>query len=137
MSKAPRMGAAWSQLWRISAKLADDTPLEGSDRRWLLELLQSAAVGEDVSKRFTKNKKPSPEAERHFWIALDVAQHIHDRRAPAHDLVAQRWGLTDADTARKIAQRQRENTAPLGSMLGDGLAAVIDMHRERLGHKSL
>jgi len=71
--------------------------INADDCAWLLDLLQAAASGENVAKRFTQNKKASPEVERHFWIACDVAQHRHDRSEDPLAAVAKRWGMYDSD----------------------------------------
>jgi hypothetical protein len=136
MAKVPRIGPEHSRLCDVLGKLATpSSTLDDAERAWLVELLDSMRLGEDVSRRFTRNAKLSPEAERHFWIACDVARHIHDGLAPAHDLVAQRWKLklSDAESARKIAQRQRPNTDEITRLLDDpGFPNVIEWHRAKL-----
>lgn len=133
MAKVPRLGEPqYSELCSVIGKLATDgAALDNAERMWLVELLDSLRLGEDVSNRFTKNAKLSPEAERHFWIACDVAQHIHDGRKPAHDLVAARWGV-QVETLQTIVKRQRKNTDAIAHLIGDGWPIVIEHHRARL-----
>jgi hypothetical protein len=141
MAKVQRLGdPEYSRLCNLLGKLA--TPgaeIDAADRAWLVDVLDAARLGEDVSKRFTKSAKPSPNAERHFWIACDVAQHLHDGKRPAHKLVAERWNIvTNSDdddeipALRKIISRQRKNTDSVQHLLGDGFARVIEAHRKRL-----
>jgi hypothetical protein len=138
VAKAPRFGdPRLAELLNVIVKLATDVSLDSADRAWLYELLEAVRNGEDVSKRFTRNAKPSPEAERHFWIACDVAQSIHDKQNEPYEAVAKRWRLDDADAkgpdnVRKIVQRQRANTAAIAHLLGNGFARVIAQRRDRL-----
>jgi hypothetical protein len=142
VAKVPRLGEPQhARLCYLLGKIATaGTVLDNADRAWLVELLDSIRLGEDVSKRFTKNGKPSPQADLHFWIACDVAQHLHDRKRGAHAAVAKRWAMdnvTGPDSVAKIVTRQRSNTDAVTHLLGDGFAAVIEYHRVRLiGHKS-
>ena len=136
--KRARPGPEWSRLCDVIGKLAGEATLENSDRAWLINLLSAVQSGEDVSRRFTENKKPSPEAERHLWIAFDYEQHLHDKIKPAALKVAERWNLSEvegAETVRTIVKRQRRlgHVKEVGPQLfGPGFARVIDWHRERL-----
>ncbi len=137
--KAPRQGEDVSTLYVVRALLMTGQQLGDVERSWLVKLLDAAASGEDVSARFTANKKPSPEAERHFWIALDYREHVQAKRGPAARKVAERWGMKGhaaEETVERIADRQKADVAKLLPIIGD-IAAVIEANRIRLvGHKS-
>lgn len=139
MPNQPKLGPDWNRLWEISAKLLQGDDLDSTDRRWLVDLLQAVAQGENVSTRFTQNKKASPMADRDFWIACDYEQHKHDGKTRIAASVADRWRLDrDSEKAsgpeyvRKIKKKQRENVDAMRHLLGPRLAAVIDWHRKAL-----
>ena len=137
--KVPRYGEPQVEmLAKVLGKVVTpDETLNAADRAWLGELLEALILGKDVEARFTQRVKPTPKAELHFWIACDVAQHVHDKKKDVHALVAKRWRMDDADAkgADNIAQivkRQRANTKAIKHLLSDAFARQIEQHRARL-----
>ncbi len=145
MAKVPRPGSEYTRLCNVLGKIAGaprvGASLDREDCAWLYELLEAIRSGEDVARRFTRNKKLRPMADRDFWLACDVAEHVHRRESPAYRLVAERWGMTgDAaeETVKTISKRQRTNVREAGGIGKPGTAAVIEWQRIRLlgGQKS-
>jgi hypothetical protein len=136
------MNSKWSRLAEIAGILAgglDRTrPLTGevtltqADAGWLCELLTAIMAGEDVSRRFLENRKPSPEADRNFWIACDYAQHVHAGIKPAAEKVADRWSLSGPEAVETIYKRMRQHVDQVRELFGPGFARVIKWHRTRI-----
>jgi hypothetical protein len=145
MSKMPRIGREWSRLWDVVGDLAsqidferqpsDAVTLTQADARWLCELLSALGTGVDVSSRFFMSARAGTKNELHFWIACDLAQHVHDERKPARTLVAERWGIDAADREQnvaRIARQQRGHVAQVRRLLGPAFARIIESQRQRL-----
>jgi hypothetical protein len=145
VNKTPRIGREWSRLWDVLGDLAsqidfergplDEIKLTQADARWLCELLNAIGTGADVSTRFFMSAKAGSKRELHFWIACDLAQHVHDKTTRARSLVAERWGFVAADaeqTIARIARRQRGNVAQVRRLFGPAFARIIDSQRRRL-----
>lgn len=130
MPKQPKMGPDWFRLWTITAKLAEHKPLDRSDEAWLVELLCEAAAGEDVSQRLTENRKQRIREDRDFWIACDVAWHVHHHRN-AHETVVDRWPGLSVDNLKKIVAKRRTDTDAIAHLLGCQFVRVIDWHRKK------
>ena len=80
----------WHQLVNLQVKLAQNLPLDAAENAWLLELLGSIGEGEDVSKRFLRNVKPS-EDEKHYFIAIDVARLKRENDPDPYATAGKRW----------------------------------------------